>query len=167
MKWNDVARQTCSIARSLGEIGERWTLLLVRDAMLGARTFSDFAEGTGAARNILTTRLEQLVEAGIFRKREYQRNPVRHEYILTPKGIDLFPVLMAIVKWGNKWQDDGLGVPIEHTHTTCGHTFETIAACSACGEEVLPSETALRAGPSFRDEDPYPAAWRYVRRGEP
>lgn len=167
MKWNEVASQPCAIARSLSEIGDRWTLLVVRDAMLGARTFNDFADGTGAARNILTARLEQLVEAGIFRKREYQQNPVRSEYLLTPKGLDLYPVLMAIVRWGNRWQDDGLGPPIEHVHARCGQPFEAVATCSSCGEEVSPRETLLRAGQSYRDADPYPQAWRYVRRGKP
>ena len=164
MKWSEVSGQPCSIARALGELGERWTLLVLRDAMLGSRTFSDFAEGTGMARNILTQRLEQLVDAGILRRRAYQEKPARHEYLLTPKGLELFPVLMAIVRWGNRWRDDGLGIPIEHVHSTCGKPFEVRATCSECGEEVAPGDVLLRPGPSYADPDPFPAAWRYIQR---
>jgi DNA-binding HxlR family transcriptional regulator len=160
--WKDVKSQTCSIARALAEVGDRWTLLIVRDAMLGARTFGDFLEGTGAARNILTTRLERLVTAGILRRRQQEQASSRHEYVLTPKGVDLYPVMMTLVRWGNTWHDDGLGKPIEHTHATCGHTFEVAVTCLACGEEALPQDTQPRPGPSYQDDHPFPDAWRFL-----
>ncbi len=150
MKWDEIDQQPCSIARALSEIGDRWTLLLLREAFLRTRRFADFAERTGAARNLVSDRLEKLVAAGILERRRYQERPPRDEYRLTPKGLDLHPVIMALVHWGDRWHDDGRGAPVEHVHRTCGHVMHAEPSCSACGTRIDPREVTVRAGPGLR-----------------
>lgn len=147
MKWTQVDSQYCSVARSLAEVGERWTLLVVRDAMLGAKRFSEFVQSSGAARNIIASRLEKLVEAGVLRKSQYQERPARYEYRLTRKGVELWPVIMALVQWGDKWHDGGEGKPMEHVHDRCGQPFHLEPHCSACHEPIRPNEVSVRPGP--------------------
>src|ERR1700716_1300696 len=100
MRQNDYAGQNCSIASTLELIGERWTLLIVRDAFLGVRRFDDFQGRLGIARNVLQSRLSRLVDEGLLRRVEYQARPQRFEYRLPSKGVDLWPVLVALMKWG-------------------------------------------------------------------
>src|SRR3954465_14352946 len=95
-------KQVCSIARALEFVGERWTILIVRDAFLGVRRFDDFQRSLGIARNVLADRLDRLVEAGIFERRLYQDRPPRYEYRLTEPGLDLHPVIFSLMKWGDK-----------------------------------------------------------------
>ena len=96
--------QVCSAARALEFVGERWTLLIVRDALFaGATRFSDFHKGLGIATNILTSRLDGLVQAGIMERRGYSENPELHEYLLTDKGRELVPVIVALTEWGDRW----------------------------------------------------------------
>ena len=104
MRHKSFAGMHCPIARSLNVVGEWWTLLIVRDALDGARRFEDF-RATGIADNILSTRLELLVREGIFERQAYQEHPPRHEYLLTDKGRDLLPVIVALGVWGLRWTD--------------------------------------------------------------
>ncbi len=117
------------MAATLEVIGERWTILIVRDIFLGVRRFDDLQRSLGVARNILQTRLERLVEHGIVRKKAYQDHPVRYEYRLTTKGADLWPVLMALLKWGDKYAIDGER-PVIVEHRGCGGSSTTAAAAS-------------------------------------
>src|SRR6266511_5373666 len=94
--------QNCSIARALELVGERWTLLIIRDAFLGLRRFDQFQRSLGVARNVLTDRLNRLVEEGILRRVPYQERPVRFEYRLTDKGRELWPVMMTLMQWGDR-----------------------------------------------------------------
>src|SRR3954469_23934976 len=94
--------QVCSIARSLEIVGERWTLLILRDAFLGVRRFEDFQRSTGAARNVLSARLGRLVEEGVLERRRYQERPERFEYRLTDKGLELWPVMVRLLQWGDR-----------------------------------------------------------------
>ena len=103
----DYPTQYCSVASTLEIIGERWTILILRDVFMGIRRFDELQRHLGVARNILQTRLERLVEAGIVRKRPYQERPLRHEYRLTEKGADLWPVLVSLLKWGDKYAIEG------------------------------------------------------------
>ena len=108
---NTYEGQACEIARSLELIGERWTLLIVRDIFRGQRRFDEIQKSLGVARNVLANRLDRLVEEGILEKRQYQERPPRSEYFLTEKGIDLWPVLVSLIKWGDKHEPlrfDGL-----------------------------------------------------------
>src|SRR3954462_7920189 len=99
---NDYSGQNCSIAHTLELVGERWTLLILRDTFLGTRRFDDFQRNLGIARNILQSRLARLVDEGILRRVRYQERPERFEYRLTRKGVDLWPILVALMKWGDR-----------------------------------------------------------------
>jgi DNA-binding HxlR family transcriptional regulator len=103
MLGRDYEGQDCSIARSLELVGERWTLLIIRDAFLGVRRFDDFQQSLGIARNVLTDRLNRLVEAGIFERVPYSERPERFEYRLTEKGVDLRVALLALMQWGDRY----------------------------------------------------------------
>jgi len=138
MARTDFTERACSVARTLGLVGEQWSLLIMRDAFLGVRRFEDFQHHLGIARNILSDRLGKLVEHGILNKRQYSDRPVRSEYRLTSKGIDLFPVLFALQKWGDTWAM-GDDAPLRTVvHNTCGTITHPIASCSHCGEPLSP-----------------------------
>ncbi len=149
MRWDEIGTQTCSIARALGEIGDRWSLLVLREAFLRTRRFGDFVERTGASRNLVADRLHKLVGAGILERRRYQEHPPRDAYRLTEKGRDLYPVMMALVRWGDRWHDDGRGAPVEHVHRSCGQAMHAEPVCSECGERLDPRQVAVRAGPAL------------------
>jgi DNA-binding HxlR family transcriptional regulator len=125
----------CSVARTLEHIGERWTLMVLRDAFYGVRRFDDFQARLGIARNILTKRLAKLVDAGIMRKEPYQEHPARYEYRLTEKGRDLVPILTSLLAWGDKWETED-EPPLRLIHTTCKKAMHSQSVCSECGEEI-------------------------------
>src|ERR687885_670665 len=128
--------ENCSIARALERLGERWTLLVLREAFTGARRFDEFAERLGVARNVLTARLSLLVEEGVLERRRYQERPERFEYRLTDKGLDLFPVLVALMEWGDRWAGPAAGPPLVVVHRACGHQSAPRLVCDHCGEPV-------------------------------
>ncbi len=136
MRWNDLATEDCSLARSLAVIGDRWTLLILRDAFLRVRRFEDFQERLGIARRVLTERLAGLVQDGVLEKVAYQQRPLRHEYRLTDKGLALYPVILSLVHWGDRYYAEKDGPPVLHTHKACGHDFHSVLACSECGEAI-------------------------------
>jgi DNA-binding HxlR family transcriptional regulator len=128
--------QVCSIARALEAIGDRWTMLVIRDAFLGVRRFEDFQRDLGVARNVLTDRLGRLVEEGILERERYQERPQRYEYRLTDKGRDLFPVLVTLLKWGDRHAPDAGGPPTLLLHRDCGGEIDERLSCDRCGEPV-------------------------------
>jgi DNA-binding HxlR family transcriptional regulator len=128
--------QDCSIARTLELIGERWTLLVIRDVFAGRRRFDQMQESLGVARNVLAARLARLVEEGILEKRPYQERPARFEYFLTEKGLDLWPVLVALVGWGDKHVYGPEGGPMRIVHKECGGTVNDRRICERCGAEL-------------------------------
>jgi DNA-binding HxlR family transcriptional regulator len=134
----------CSIARALEVVGDWWTILIVRDCLLGVSRFEEFAERLGISRNILAERLEHLTTRGVLVRRPYQERPVRYDYRLTDKGRDLWLTLTALRQWGDTWEAED-GPPVELEHTTCGHTTTAVAVCSACHEPL--ELRALRAHP--------------------
>ena len=136
MKWNEVGTQVCSLARSLSVVGDRWTLLFLREAFGGTTRFEDFLSGTGASRAITTERLAGLVEHGILERREYLEAPRRFEYRLTTMGRELLPVILSLVKWGDAWLSDGEPPPARLTHGACGESEGFELCCKACGEPV-------------------------------
>lgn len=150
MRWEDIDQQVCSVARSLAVVGDRWTLLVLRDAFLGTRRFEDFQRQLGISRHRLADRLGKLVEAGVFNRVPYQQRPLRHEYRLTRKGLGLYPVLMMLAQWGNEWADDGNGPPVEYVHRSCGATMHPVMSCSECGERLQPGEVTPVVGPGLR-----------------
>ncbi len=130
--------QICSIARTLEVLGERWTLLIIRDVFNRKRRFEQLQENLGIARNVLSARLAWLVEEGILEKRPYQEHPPRYEYFLTEKGIDLWPVLVSLIKWGDKHEPLGFdGVPpVTVRHKGCRGEIDDHFTCEGCGERV-------------------------------
>ena len=136
MKRTSFATMDCSIARTLEVVGEWWTLLILRDAFRGVTRFDDFQQHLGIARNVLTARLNTLVEHQVLERRRYQEHPERHEYRLTERGLDLFPVIASLLRWGDRWAADAEGPPVVLVHETCGHDAKPVLTCSHCGAEV-------------------------------
>lgn len=132
--------QNCSVARTLEVIGERWTMLVLREAFLRTRRFDDFQRRLGIARNVLTDRLGRLVEEGVLERRAYQDHPPRHEYRLTEKGLDLWPVLMTLMRWGDRHSDWPEGPPRLIRHRGCGGGLTDHLACDKCGAELGPRD---------------------------
>ena len=129
---------SCSIARTLAVIGERWTMLILRDAFRGVRRFDDIQRDLGIARNILTDRLQKLVDHGVLERRQYQDRPPRYEYRLTPKGRDLSPALVALMRWGDRWAVAGDPNTVL-VHDACGTELEQLLRCPTCAVEVTPT----------------------------
>lgn len=138
--------QNCSIARSLAIVGERWTLLVLRDVMLGNRRFEEIRRSLGVASNILSDRLATLVEHDVL-----TRTGDPPEYRVTDKGRDLQPVLMALMQWGDRYTAGAEGPPMVHVHTSCGHDADARFHCSHCGEEIVPREVRIRPGPGANE----------------
>jgi DNA-binding HxlR family transcriptional regulator len=146
------ASQVCSIARSLEVIGERWSLLIVRDALFaGATRYSDFQRSLGIATNILKTRLDGFVETGIMRRHRYSERPELYEYLLTDKGRALAPALVSLSEWGDRWAADG-EPPIRYTHSVCGAGVTQQTVCAHCGRVDDPTEVHATVGPGARPE---------------
>jgi DNA-binding HxlR family transcriptional regulator len=143
--------QVCSVARTLELVGDRWTLLIIRDAMLGRRRFDDFQQSLGLARNVLSDRLARLVEAGILRRVRYQERPERYEYRLSTKGRELQVPLIALMQWGDRHLATG-GPPRLVEHAGCGGDAVAQLVCSDCGAELGPGEVHTRPGPGFRPQ---------------
>jgi DNA-binding HxlR family transcriptional regulator len=138
----------CGVARTLEVVGEWWSFLIVRDATLGVRRFDDFQQRLGISRNILTQRLQRLVEQDVLERVPYQDNPPRHEYRLTPKGRELWLVLAAMRDWGDKWEPLPDGPAAHLVHRTCGEHTTVVPTCSHCGETLERSDLRLVPGPS-------------------
>lgn len=133
----DYPDQNCSIARTLEVVGERWSMLVVRDAFLGVRRFDDFQRSLGLSRNVLAARLARLVELGVLRKVQYSERPARFEYRLTDRGRDLFPVILALVDWGDRHAPTDAGPPRVFQHAGCGGTVDPRhMRCEACGADI-------------------------------
>jgi DNA-binding HxlR family transcriptional regulator len=148
MPRKDFSEMPCSVARTIEVIGDRWTILILRDAFYGVRRFDDFRRGLGVARNILSERLNKLVEHGVLERRPYQEHPLRSEYRLTTKGRDLLPVLLTLTRWGDRWEANDSGPPVKFTHTTCGHETLPTVACSECGDELVVRELRVHSAPA-------------------
>ena len=139
----------CSVAQGLEQIGEWWTMLILRDALLGVRRFEDFQSRLGIARNILSARLDTLVGHGIMERRPYSERSARHEYVLTEKGRDLAAVVVALTEWGDRWLAPD-GPPGLYTHSPCGGQITLVTTCANCGRVHDPAEIKVRPGPGIR-----------------
>lgn len=142
----DGPHPACSIERALGAIGDRWTILILRDAFRGIRRFDDFRRDLDIARPVLSDRLRRLVDAGVMSKVAYQDRPVRYEYRLTRMGIELSPALVALMRWGDRWMSDG-APPTVLVHEPCGHALEQGFWCPSCRQTFSPTDIASRPGP--------------------
>lgn len=148
VKRSSVAHLQCSIAQTLEIVGEWWTLLVLRNISFGQRRFEVLQADLGIARNVLSDRLNTLVEHGVLEKCKYQDNPERFEYRPTPMGKDLLAVLLALMAWGDKWVAPN-GKPMLVTHTDCGHETDPTVVCSHCGDALRWGHTRIKAGPGF------------------
>lgn len=134
MRWDQLRQEPCPIARSLAVIGDRWTLLILRDCFSGASRFEEFAASLQISRPLVAARLAALVEHGLLEKTAYQERPPRHQYRLTRLGRSLQDVMLVLSAWGSRELADGMSV--QHVHTSCGHVFEPVVSCSHCHEPV-------------------------------
>lgn len=147
------ATEACSIAATLGVIGDRWTILILRDVFRGVRRFAQLQADLGIARNILSDRLQRLVDHDVLEQVPYQDRPLRHEYRLTAKGADLSPSLVALMHWGDRWYA-GDGPPTVLVHDRCGTPLEQVTRCPACDLDVSPAQIASRPGPGITEPSP-------------
>jgi DNA-binding HxlR family transcriptional regulator len=143
----DYPEQVCSIARSLEVIGERWTLLIVRDAILGAERFEDFQDSLGISSNVLTSRLKLLCDEGVLERLPDPKRPGRPRYVLTDKGRELGPALIALIKWGDRHYPTPGGPPRLTLHAGCGGNIGADFRCDRCGQPASRDEIDLPPGP--------------------
>lgn len=137
----------CSIARTMHIAGEPWSLLIVRNAMVGTTRFEDHQRLLGISRKVLTERLNWLVEHGIFERRQYSERPPRDDYVLTQKGRELADILFAISAWGDRWTAGEAGPPALFRHRTCGELTHAEIRCAHCGEPLHSQDIEVTAGP--------------------
>ena len=150
MRAAELAEQQCSIARPAALLGDRWTLVILRQAFSRVRRFEDFQSSLGISRSLLADRLGKLVDTGILRREPYKDEiRTREEYRLTEKGLDLYPVLMALREWGDRYMADD-GPPVKVRHRDCGGTPSIDLRCERCGEEVTAREAEAAPGPGVR-----------------
>jgi DNA-binding HxlR family transcriptional regulator len=141
--------QVCSIARALEVVGERWTLLILRDTSFRARRFEELQQSLGMARNVLTDRLQRLCDEGLLERRLYQEHPPRYEYAPTDKARDLFPALGALIRWGDTYYAPD-GPPRLVLHKGCGGRATLQTVCSECGQELTMAELETKPGPGAK-----------------
>ncbi|WP_322046039.1 helix-turn-helix domain-containing protein [Paraburkholderia sp. J67] len=154
MAWSDVGDTICPIARSLAVVGDRWTLLILRELFLGVKRFEEFQTQTGMSSHLLSTRLKRLESDGVIARRAYSERPPRFEYRLTTKGLDFYPLLLSLKSWGEKWgnfeSEDEPALVI--THRQCGHETGLKLVCPACDEPFGPKDATVTIGEEFRLE---------------
>jgi DNA-binding HxlR family transcriptional regulator len=149
MLGQDYADQTCSIARALEVVGERWTLLVLRDVILGRHRFDELIDSVGVTRTVLTHRLRHLVAEGVLERRPYQQRPERFEYHLTAKGRHLTPVIAQLMWWGDRYYPEPAGPPRLLVHEGCGGLVHAAYRCGECQAELSPGEVGTRPGPGL------------------
>ncbi|MFC4261003.1 winged helix-turn-helix transcriptional regulator [Marinobacter lacisalsi] len=152
MRWQDLDQQPCSLARTLAVVGDRWTLMILRDCFLGIRRFDDFEKRLGITRHVLTDRLKKLVEHGVLTKVPYQQRPLREEYRLTEKGLELHPLILALVSWGDRHMADERGAPLQHIHKGCGKAMTPVTVCSECGDTVTARDIRVQVGAGWQEQ---------------
>lgn len=145
----DYPDQNCSIAKSLEVIGERWSLLIVRDVMNGNRRFGELQRSLGVARNVLSARLQRMVDEEILERRAYQESPPRYEYFLTEKGLDLWPALIALLNWGDRYSAGPEGPPKLIIHKECGGRVSDRGICESCGKILHARDARQVPGPGL------------------
>ncbi len=147
MRRTSFEEMNCSIARSLEVIGEWWTPLILREAFFGVTRFDDLQQHLGIARNVLTARLDGLVDHGVLERRPYDEARGRSDYVLTEKGRALWPVLVALRQWGDEWILGDGKAPVLLVHKTCGEQSTAVLTCDACGEPLRREDVRSVPGP--------------------
>ena len=149
MKRTPFRRWPCSIARTVDLLGDWWTPLVLREAFLGTRRFEEIQQRLTIGRTVLSQRLRRLVDEGVLERVKYQERPERHEYVLTQKGRDLFPILLAMAHWGDTWLAETCGPPTVLRHDRCGGFTHAEVVCAECREPLRPDEVTTTIGPGF------------------
>jgi DNA-binding HxlR family transcriptional regulator len=144
----DYENQTCSVAGTLELVGERWTLLIVRELLMGVHRFDDLQRDLGIARNVLQARLTRLVAHGLVVRDAYQEHPRRFEYRLTEAGLELWPVIVTLMQWGDRQLAQPDGPPVTLEHRDCGGGVDGHLCCERCGARLGPRDVWARAGAS-------------------
>ena len=166
---DELDEQVCPVARTIARIGDAWTLMIVRELFLGNRRFEQIRTHTGMSPQLLTRRLLALDSAGIVAKRRYLDRPQRFEFALTEKGLDLWPVIIALRGWGERWaKSTRRSALITLTHRSCGHVMEPVLTCPDCGEHLnarstiaqmskpMEQDRAMRRTQNKQGSDPKP-----------
>lgn len=154
MGWSKVGDTVCPIARALAVVGDRWTMLILRELFLGLKRFEEFQVQTGMSSHLLSTRLKRLESDGIVIRQLYSERPPRHEYRLTTKGLDLYPLLLSLKAWGEKWGsfEPKAEPALVITHRQCKHETGFKLICSACNEPFGPRDATVKLGKDFEAE---------------
>jgi len=150
MLQRDYPQQVCSVARALEIVGERWTLLILRDAVLGLTRFEEFQESLGIASNTLTNRLRLLCDEGVLERVADPERPGRPKYVITDKGLELGPAMIVLMKWGDRHYPSPNGPPRLALHAGCGGSIGPDLHCERCGNPVGPADVDLLPGPGFQ-----------------
>jgi DNA-binding HxlR family transcriptional regulator len=152
----DWSVDNCTIGRTMEILGERWMLVVLREVFSGIRRFDDMRERTNIPRQVLTNRLGRLVAAGVLRRSPYREpgSRVREEYRLTPKGFDLYPILVAVREWGDRYLADPEGPPMETLHKDCGARVNVVLRCEDGHDVASARDVVPRPGPSARRRTP-------------
>ncbi len=158
MRHEDLVDYPCSIIRPLAILGDRWTFMLVKQAFAGSRRFEEFQAAIGIPRGRLSERLARLVAVGILSREPYNEGHTRHEYRLTQKGHDLYPVLLALRDWGDRYMAPE-GPPVLYRHRGCGGEAHAHLACDRCGKELTARDVQPEPGPGL---EPYVTGERKV-----
>jgi DNA-binding HxlR family transcriptional regulator len=154
MLGNEYENQVCSLAGALDVVGERWSLLILRDILLGLRRFDQLQESLGIARNVLQKRLERLTEQGVLERRPYSEHPARYEYRLTEKGLDLWPAMVALLQWGDRYAAPAAGPPVLLEHRGCGGALDAHRTCEVCGARLSVRDVVAVLGPGASPRHP-------------
>jgi DNA-binding HxlR family transcriptional regulator len=156
--------QADSVGRTLSLVGDRWTIMILRETFFGVRRYGQFARNLNIPRPTLSLRLRKLVDAGLLDRVLYSTEPERHEYRLTQAGRDLFPAVIALMRWGDTYLAGPEGAPIVLHHETCGKRTHPHVTCDVCGEEINTRNVRPERGPGFTTGTP-PRSKQARRRG--
>jgi DNA-binding HxlR family transcriptional regulator len=145
VRHDELADVYCSVARTWSAIGERWTMMILRECFRGERQFEHFKRKLGLGRNVLSDRLQKLTDEGILERRQYQTRPDRFDYHLTQKGEDLYPILLGLMYWGDQYKNES--PPVLLTHQSCGHDPLPASNCAHCGEPFTRRDITAKFAP--------------------
>lgn len=146
VKRNEIGQQDCPVAQGMAQIGDAWSILIIREAFYGRDRFSDFVRHTGAQKTVVSARLKHLVETGILERVVADELPLRHRYVLTPKGRDLRDTILVLGEWGRRWADDDATFAVDLDHEPCGERLEAVLHCGSCGDRVESGSARPRPG---------------------
>jgi DNA-binding HxlR family transcriptional regulator len=147
---NEHRFHACSVARALEILGDRWTFLLLRESFFGVRRYSDLARNLKCSRTILSDRLHRLLESGVMERRRYRTDPDHYEYLLTDTGLELYPAIVALMRWGDEHLAGEAGAPLLLRHRSCGTDTTPVLVCSTCGQPIQASDIEPYPGPGAR-----------------